>query len=332
MTLLSLIFSLLLEQVRPASKPRVFPFDVFLRYADAVARNFNGGQQRHGLLAWIVAVGPWVLLADLGFWFFTELGGLPGSWQRVMLGLAWNVAVLHFTMGLREVSNGFSTVHDALRDGRLDDARGQVQQWSDGPVDEYTPDDLAKATIELGITRSHRQLFGVLAWFAVLPALLGSILPGALGVLLGGPGGAVLYRLATLLDERWGRTEDDAFREFGHSARTIAWWLDWVPVRLTAISFAIVGDFEDAVMCWRSQAQAWVDGQIGIALASGAGALGVRLGETLHRGGTVVMRPELGLGDDVDHEHLNSAVGLVWRALVLWILVVALMTVASWVS
>jgi cobalamin biosynthesis protein CobD/CbiB len=52
----------------------------------------------------------------------------------------------------------------------------------------------------------------------------------------------------------------------------------------------------------------------------------------LHERGAVIFRPELGLGDEADLEHLNSAVGLVWRALVLWLLLIALVTVASWVG
>ena len=69
---------------------------------------------------------------------------------------------------------------------------------------------------------------------------------------------------------------------FGRPAQTLLWLLDWIPARLTALSFAIVGDFEDAVFCWRTQAKSWVGEEggehAGIVLASGAGALGVLLG------------------------------------------------------
>ena len=48
------------------------------------------------------------------------------------------------------------------------------------------------------------------------------------------------------------------------------------------LSFAIVGDFEDAGLCWRTQAKTWAGEEggehAGIVLASGAGALGVLLG------------------------------------------------------
>ena len=108
--------------------------------------------------------------------------------------------------------------------------------------------------------------------------------------------------------------------------------MDWVPLRLSAISFAVVGDFEDAVYCWRSQASAWAQQGIGIVLASGAGALGVKLGEPLNYGGNIEFRPELGLGDDADADYLDSAVSLVWRTVVLWLVLLLLLTLAGWVG
>src|SRR5581483_1091165 len=120
--------------------------------------------------------------------------------------------------------------------------------------------------------------------------------------------------------------------DFGAFARRAFALLDWIPARLTAMGFAVAGDFEDAVYCWRSQAQGWLHPEQGIVLASGAGALGVRLGETLHHHGTVSFRPELGLGDEADVNYMTSAVGLIWRTLVIWMFVVALVTVARYLG
>jgi adenosylcobinamide-phosphate synthase len=165
----------------------------------------------------------------------------------------------------------------------------------------------------------------VLFWFTVLP----------------GPTGAVLYRACVLLTEEWRSAQagDDmtpiqrSRLEFGRPARVLLAILDWLPVRLTALSFAIVGDFEDAVYCWRSQPRDWPLDEggepVGILLASGAGALGIKLGGPIAvLGGEPDFRPDIGIGDAVEPEMLPSAVGLVWRALVLWLLVILLVTVA----
>jgi cobalamin biosynthesis protein CobD/CbiB len=121
---------------------------------------------------------------------------------------------------------------------------------------------------------------------------------------------------------------------FGAPARDLLWLLDWIPARLTALSFAVVGDFEDAVYCWRTQAREWAnqDGGVhaGIVLASGAGALGVTIGGPLAvLGGEPLQRPELGVGEAADVDVLPSAAGLVWRALVLWLLLMLLLTLAN---
>lgn len=327
MSLLALVLALLLEQLRPMDARR-FPYDVFERFADTVARNFNGGRRGHGILGWMAAVLPWVLGANLVHALLREI---QPTWTGGVLALGWSIAVLYATMGLRQFSHHFTAVREALRDGRPAEARDRIGRWAGQEAGEYTTQDIVKVAIEQGLSGAHRHVFGVITWFLVAEALFGS-LPGVLGALLGGPGGAVFYRLTCALGDRWGRRPEDEMREFGGFVADLSRWIDWVPARLTALSFAIVGDFEDAIYCWRAQAAAWADPQQGIVLSSGAGAMGVRLGEAVHRDGQLVFRPELGLGDEADVEHLNGAIGLIWRAMILWILVIALMTLASLVS
>jgi adenosylcobinamide-phosphate synthase len=160
------------------------------------------------------------------------------------------------------------------------------------------------------VVDSYRHVFGTMFWFVLLP----------------GPSGALLYRLCSMLGQKWGRqAEEDRFGRFAGSA---AAWLDWLPVRLTAASFAVMGDFEDAVYCWRSQARTWGNYANGILLASAAGALGSSWAIRSDRI-TIKFRPELGLGDEADPAFLKSAVGLVWRSALLWLFVVLLLSVAN---
>ena len=128
------------------------------------------------------------------------------------------------------------------------------------------------------------------------------------------------------------RRDEQQFGDFGDFARKAFGALDWVPVRLTAAAFSIVGDFEDGIHCWRTQANQWKSKASGILLASGGGALGVRLGMPIHESGEVLERPEMGVGDDADAEFMQSTIGLVWRTLVLVFLVLALLGVAGWVG
>jgi len=149
-------------------------------------------------------------------------------------------------------------------------------------------------------------VFGVLLWYVLLP----------------GPSGAVLYRLAAFLAGRWKHL--GAFGEFARRALRV---LEWPAVRFSATAFAVVGDFEDAAYCWRTQASSWPDAEAGILLAAGAGAMGVRLGMPVQDVEGAEPRPDLGVGDPADAPFLDSTVGLLWRSVVLWIVVLATLTV-----
>ena len=59
------------------------------------------------------------------------------------------------------------------------------------------------------------------------------------------------------------------------STRAPSYWprsIDWIPARLTASAFAVVGNFEDAIYAWRNFANRWEDEAAGIILAAGGGA------------------------------------------------------------
>lgn len=307
MTFFSIICALVLEQLKALPAARIGALQ--LAHAEFLERHFNGGEERHGMTAWGVGVAlPVLLLLVLRI-------GLDFGYSFV--GFVLDVAILYLTMGFRQFSHFFTDIQLALRMGELDRARRLLADWRGVGAEQLGSADIARLTIEQGIVASHRHVFAPLFWFMVL-----------------GPAGAVLYRLGLSVMQHWtARGVPTGERDrFGQFARRAFQLLDWLPARLTAITFAIVGDFEDAVYCWRTQASQWHDSASGILLASGAGALGLRLGAPLPGELGVEARPELGLGEDADVEHLQSAIGLVWRALVLSLLLLALLTVASWVG
>jgi adenosylcobinamide-phosphate synthase len=299
---LSLLAALLLEQMRPlrAGNPVHAGYE---RYVGVLERQLNAGQHHHGVIGWLLAVGPVVLatvIIDHALYAVSPL-----------LAWIWNIVILYITMGFRQFSHCFTEIIHALRAGDIATARAILGQWRGQSADEFTPAEIARVSIELALVGSHRHVFGPIACFLVL-----------------GPGGPMLYRTSAILAEKWGRSRDPEFGDFGVFAQKFFFWLDWVPARLTAVSFAVVGNFEDAVYCWRTQALAWARGAHGLILASGGGAIGVRLGNPLHQGGSMQFRPELGIGEEADIDYMQSAVGLIWRALVLWMFLVLIVTVA----
>ncbi len=305
MTLLSIIFALALEQLRPLGNRNRLLLQ-FTRYANYLERNLNAGEPRHGLLAWSLAILPPVLLSVALYYALYRLSPL--------LALAWNVAILYLTMGFRHFSSALTDITLALAEGRIHDARIVLSRWTGQPTSELEVNEISRLTIEQGVVDAYRHVFGTMFWFVILP----------------GPAGAVLYRFATMLYQKWGAREAQFGDRFGLVARRVFDWLDWLPIRLTSASFAVMGDFEDAVYCWRAQAQAWGSYAYGILLASAAGAIGVKLGDPIRQDYTVKFRPELGVGDEADPDYLKRAVGLVWRTVVLWLLVILLLSVARW--
>jgi adenosylcobinamide-phosphate synthase len=299
---LSLLAVLLLEQLRPlrAGNPVHAAFE---RYVTMLERQLNAGQYRQGVVAWLLAVGP-VVLATVLIYYVLYAVSPPFAW-------IWNIVILYITMGFRQFSHYFTEIIRALREGDIESARTILGRWRGQSAEEFTASEIARVSIELALVGSHRHVFGPIACFLVL-----------------GPAGPMLYRTSAILAEKWGRSRDPEFGDFGVFAQKFFFWLDWLPARLTAASFAVVGNFEDAVYCWRTQALAWARGAHGLILASGGGAIGVRLGNPVHQGGSMQFRPELGIGEEADIDYMQSAVGLIWRALVLWMFLVFIVTVA----
>jgi adenosylcobinamide-phosphate synthase len=304
MGLLSLVAALLLEQWRPLADRR-YLYRLLARYAASLEGLFNAGEAQQGMVAWLVAVVPVVLVA----WIVYALSGKTSP----VLAFVFNVAALYLTMGFRQRSHFFTDIHAALKNDDLDKAREGLSAWRQENCADLDREGVTRLALEEALISSHRYVFGVIFWFVLLP----------------GPTGAILYRLAMFLDGRWSEGASPGLERFGQFAHNAFAVLDWLPARFTATAFAVVGDFENAVYCWRTQAASWSDRALGAVLASGAGAIGVRLGMPIAVGGKLLDRPPLGLGDAADVGHMDSLVGLAWRALVMWLLVLLLVALAG---
>jgi adenosylcobinamide-phosphate synthase len=194
-------------------------------------------------------------------------------------------------------------------------------------VPEADAQEIARLAVENALVTTHRHVFGVFFWL-LMPV---------------GPAGAVLYRVAEYLARAWNEPEHLRHEAFGQFAARAFYWIDWLPVRLTAIAFAIVGNFEDAIYAWRKFAQRWSNESIGVLLSAGGGAMGVRLGTPAEYAPELpdidiaALEPtgpdiEILPGDPPSQRALQSAVGLIWRALLLWVLLLLLVTVSNWLG
>jgi adenosylcobinamide-phosphate synthase len=319
MSFISVLFALLLEQARPLTRGN--PIHATLRaWVRWSTRNFDAGKPLHGWLAWGFAVGAPSLAALLIYWLLGIYAGWP-------LAVLWSALVLYTSLGFRQFSSHFTQIRDALADG--DDAQAQalLASWQHIEVKSMPRSEMIGRVIEFSVLAAHRHVFGVLAWFSVLAAF---------GL---GPTGAVLYRVSEFVARYW-RHKSEAHHQPVSPAlqqnAQIAWSLiDWLPARLTAIGFAVVGNFEEAVDGWRRYAQQPGSNQDGLVLAATAGAVNICLPAVSGRFDRDTAVQVILAVDDVpagrplpELQHLAVVVGLVWRTVVMWILLLALLTLA----
>lgn len=305
MTFLVLVLALVLEQLRPMAVKPVARFVGPL--VAGVTRLLGLNEPRKGGFAWLAIVSVPVLLVSIG--------AAVCAWVGPVVVVLFEAAILYLALGLRAGSAAFSDIHLALSTGKNERARGLLQAWTGIDCAKASSSEVARVSIEHVLVHAHRAGFGVVFWFVVL-----------------GPLGAVVYRIGDLLAHDRPVVDAVATSQLGVFSRRAFEFIDWLPARLTALFFSVIGNFEDAIYCWRSQSMLWPDKASGILIASGAGALGVRLGLPIHASDGVVNRPEMGTGHKADTDHMQGAAQLVWRVLLLWLILLALFGLAGLVG
>lgn len=326
MSLLAVLLALLIEQVKP--RPRIDGLRVALdQWLHWTGLNFDAGKPRHSIVVWCITVAVPTLLIILMHWGLGQLG--------VLLALAFSVGVLYATLGFRQFSHYFTDIRTALEQGDELEARRLLARWRHLDTSELPRTELLRHLIEHSVLAAHRHVFGVFFW-AVLTAAIGL-----------GPAGAVLYRLSEYARRYWARPNpvDGAppNEQLVRLSQRLFDLFDYVPARMTAFGFAIVGNFEEAIGSWRRDATSWSNANEGVLLASAAGAIGVQLGGRgeLHGLGEApasamaavpTATDGFTVGTPAQLGHLNSVVGLVWRSVVLWLLLLALLTIANLVG
>ena len=326
MSFFAVLLALLIEQLKPLPRDNRI-HDALITWVRWTGRNFDAGREHHAWVVWgVTVVAPTLLVAAL----YAGVAHLS-----MLLALAFDVLVLYLTLGFRQFSHFFTDIRDALDRGDEIEARRLLAEWRHLDTSELPRTELLRHVIEHALLAAHRHVFGVFFWFVLLSSL---------GL---GPAGAVLYRMAEFAGRYWafksrslGAPAND--RLMGLSQQLFS-GIDHVPARMTAFGFAVVGNFEEAVNGWRRDAGLWVHHNEGIILAAAAGALGVQLGGSAAPGITPDRSKtfQVGAGGEIEGSlgstqglppqpgHLQSIVGLVWRSVVLWLLLLALLTLAN---
>ena len=332
MVFFTIFFALLFEQARPLGAHSSVHKGA-RAWVLQILRSFDTGQNSAAWLAWSLMVLVPAVLTIAVHWLLL----VQDNWPAWLLLFIAHVAVLYFTLGFRQFSMYFSTIRDAMAAGDEATARAALARWTYVvPNKALSGGDVLRRVLAQSALSAHVHVFGVMVSYC---------LGAALGL---GPAGAVIYRMAELVARACAHYTDKARAQPG-AAHVVSsamlnvaqkcWFaLDWLPARISALLFAIVGNFEEAIDGWRNyNPSATAPDSSGLILAATAGALNLNLGVTI--GGEVGV--EGGEGDaatpaepanpDRDEPklaHMQAVVGLVWRAVVVWMTLLALFTVA----
>ncbi len=252
---------------------------------------------------------------DLGRRARRGLGGLALVLLILPLGiLAWwlssqpyfgrliDLELLYLSLGASGQVRRASRVARALAQGDLALARQQVRALVDHDTQSMDASAVSASTVETLLRRGCTDWVGALFWF-----------------LIGGGGALAVYCAARYLAGVWGHPTP-RYGDFGRGAACLEALLLWIPARLTALGYSVLGDRETAWRCWRRQGRLWRDRNDGPVIAAGAGALGLQLGGPVRYFDNVIIRPPLGEGllpatvDIRRTQRLLSATQILWLA------------------
>ena len=243
-----------------------------------------------GVLAVAVLLAPAMFAA-------LAIERLAPPWRDV-----FDVGALYFALGCRSLHDHLLPVARALDAGDDDAARHAVSRVVSRDAATLR---IAPAACESALENGNDAVFGALFWFACA-----------------GSAGVIVYRLSNTLDAMWGYRNERYFR-FGWAAARLDDVLNWIPARLTALSYCMFGHTGSALACWARQAPRWDSPNAGPVMAAGAGALRIRLGGAASYNGVVHKRPALGLGSAAGAADIRRALALVRRGVALWLLAYA---------
>lgn len=241
-----------------------------------------------GIIAVCLVIAPPVLLA---------------AWlqSQPIIGAIFSILLLYFCIAPRSLREHAMRVFTALKSADLATARLAVSMMVSRDTTQLNENSVAKATVESVLENGNDAIFAALFWYVVA-----------------GLPGVIMYRLSNTLDAMWGY-RNARYNYFGWAAARLDDALNFVPARLTALSYAMLGKTRSALHCWRTQASLWDSPNAGPVMASGAGALQVKLGGAAIYHGVSEARPLLGCGAEVAACDIARAVALVQRVLWLWV-------------
>lgn len=260
-------------------------FDWFKPYHGLLKSTLAKSDLFKGYVGIAVVVLPLMLVVAL-------VDYLLNDWIFSVLDLAFGVLVLMYCMDARDLKQRLSGYLGG-EEGKKADADKQVSEFLNGNVPSADQEKARGVTTAI-FTQSLHQVFSVLFWYLIL-----------------GTSGAVLYFAVTLISQN-----ESEFSEMQQANAMVLGVLDWVPVRLLGLSFALVGSFGSVFAAWVKALAAGIERSNEFATEFGLAAMGIDI--------------QSGSANSSVDECSNAA-DLVFRTQVIWVVVIAVLVLVRFV-
>ncbi len=246
-----------------------------------------------GTVALLLAVLPITVLT----WLVT---------RPAFVDLLLSPIILYLCIAPNSLKQHALAVHNALQTNNIDNARQQVSMIVSRETEQMDELAVTRAGIESVLENGADAIFAALFWF----------------VIAGAPG-VVAYRLCNTLDAMWGY-KSPRYRHFGMVTARLDDILNWLPARLTAFSYALLGQTKTALNCWHTQAHLLESPNGGPVMTAGAGALNIKLGGAATYHGKLKHKPLFGGSHNPDKKDIIRANQLITATLTLWTIIIIL--------
>ncbi len=210
-----------------------------------------------------------------------------------LFSFLFGLLVLVYCIGPKDLLDDVKKFTDALQADDVDAARHYASEIL---AYEATGDaiSLAEQVKENIPVIANTRVLGVLFWFMLM-----------------GPVGAILFRYICLLYHRGGWSNG-----FSHALERLYEIMIWPSARLSVTGFALTGSFVDTISNWQSSADFWQRNSEELLRVSGIGAVRHELDEP----------PEEG---QPDIEGVQNVLALMKRTLIVWLAILALLTLTG---
>ena len=264
--------------------------DWSISFADWVKEKFSHSEFWNDTLGLVVIILLPVFLCAI---IYSQLYDVMG-----LLGFLFAVVVLVYSMGPKRIHH---TARYYLDAGEHEDEHS-LKTYAAELLDNDVPDDEQETHRRISeklLVGTNESLLAVFFWFVLL-----------------GPMGALMFRITDVLYENTKQQQDESdYTEFNNSVRMLYAILLWIPTQLTTLAFAITGSFIDTLHEWQSR----IHNDYLNPMESA---------DTLFHTGLKAL--QLDADHPFDVETVHDVLQLCWRSIILWVTILALLTLAGW--